>query len=44
MGKVSATFDPATHTTSARGMSLHGLEARSMPSAFLFPVPADTMQ
>ena len=25
IGKVSATFEPATHTTSASGMSLHGL-------------------
>ncbi len=37
-------FEPAIHTTSASGMSLHGLELRSIPSAFLLPVPADTMQ
>ena len=32
-------FEPATHTTSASGMSLHGFGARSTPSAFLLPDP-----
>ena len=44
IGNVSATFDPATQTTSARGMSLHGFDPRSMPRAFLLPAPAETMQ
>ena len=35
---------PAVQITSASGMSLHGFELRSIPSAFLFPAPADTMQ
>ena len=42
-GKVSAQFDPAINKTSARGISLHGFAARSMPKALLFPAAAETM-
>ncbi len=44
MGAHSATLAPITNTTSAFGMSLHGFEARSIPSARLLATPADTMQ
>ena len=44
IGAHSAMFAPITNTTSASGMSLHGLLARSMPRARLLATPAETMQ
>jgi hypothetical protein len=44
IGAHSAMFAPITNTTSANGMSLHGFDARSMPSARLLATPAETMQ
>jgi hypothetical protein len=43
-GNVSAQFDPAINKTSASGMSLQGLAARSIPNALLLPAAAETMQ
>jgi hypothetical protein len=44
IGNVSAQFAPAMMRTSANGMSLHGLAARSTPKAVLFPAAADAIQ
>ncbi len=43
IGAHSPTFAPLIQTTSALGMSDHGLAARSMPKAFLLPAAALTM-
>jgi hypothetical protein len=44
IGAHSATLAPLIQTTSARGMSTHGLAARSMPNASLLAAAALTMQ